>query len=212
MYATQRNSTTRAEGIALGVIATGAISVAIVAVVAIVQRAFAVFGADVTVPLPVTGGDVTVLDGVPGINDAQYTSADVTFATVPAGTSWMLFLEGALPALATIGVCGVTWWLGVSLLRARPFRRAMSVAIGVAACLVIAGGILGQLFGAIGRAILVEQLVEVQAAGDAAVSETFWTFLLQVDLAPFGWGLALALIAASFEIGARLQRETEGLV
>ncbi|HWM16232.1 MAG TPA: hypothetical protein VNP97_06555 [Microbacterium sp.] len=208
MNAARRTHVSMGEGVALGILATGAISIAVAALVAVIRGAFELFGSDVTVRMPVTGGDVTALDGAPGVVAAQYASADVTFEALPGGVSWMLFLEGALPALATIGVCILAWWLGVSLMRARPFRRAMSTAIGIAACLVIAGAIFGQLFGAFGRAVLVEDL----AAADPGAADIFWTFLLELDLSQVGWGFALALVAGAFAIGAGLQRDTEGLV
>jgi len=208
MNAAPHTRVSRGEGVALGIIATGAISVAIAALVAIIQRAFELFGSDVTVRMPVTGGDVTELAGVSAVTAAEYASAEITFTTLPVSVSWLLFLEGALPALATIGVCVVAWWLGVSLMRSRPFRPAMSTAIGITACLVIVGAVFGQLFGAIGRAVLVEDIT----ASDPNVSDIFWPFLMEFDLAAVGWGLALALVAGAFSIGARLQRDTEGLV
>jgi hypothetical protein len=208
MTSTPRTHVSRGEGLTLGLIATGAVSVGIAAAVAIVQRAIAVFGDSPTIAMPVTGGDVGGLDGVTEITAAVYTAADVTFTSLPTGVSWMLLLEGALPALATIGVCAIAWWLGVSLIRARPFRASMPSAIGAVACLVIAGGLFGQVAGAWGRAMLVEHL----AATDEAVTDVFWLFLVQLDLAPVGWGFALALVAMAFQLGSRLQRETEGLV
>lgn len=207
MQSTPRTRVSLGEGVTLGVIATGAVSVGIAALVAIAQRAITVFGDSPTIAMPVIGGDVEGLDGVADVTAAVYTSADVTFTALPADVGWLLLLEGALPALATIGVCAIAWWLGVSLIRAKPFRASMPAAIGTVACLVIAGG-LGQLAGAWGRALLVEDL----AATDEAVTDVFWTFLLQLDLAPVGWGFALALVTMAFEVGARLQRETEGLV
>jgi hypothetical protein len=208
MTSTQRTHVSRAEGITLGLIATGAVSVGIASLVAIVQRAVAVFGDSPTIAMPVTGGDVEGLDGVTDVTAAVYTAADVTFASLPTGVSWLLLLEGALPALATIGVCAMAWWLGVSLMRARPFRTSMPTAIGIVACLVIAGGLFGQFAGAWGRAVLVDDL----AATDPDVTDVFWTFLLQLDLAPVGWSLALALVATAFQIGNRMQRDTELLV
>ena len=208
MSTTARPHVSRGEGFALGLIATGAVSVAVAALVAVVRAALAIFGSDPVIRMPVTGGEVTALAGVPEIAAATYASAEVTFTSLPAGVRWMLLLEQALPALATIGVCIVAWWLGVSLMRARPFRPAMSNAIGVVACLVLAGGVFGQLLGGFGRAMLVDDL----AATSPEVTDVFWTFLVELDLAPVGWSFALALVAASFAIGARLQRETEGLV
>ena len=208
MYSAARAPVSRSEGFALGLIATGAVSVAVAALVAIVRGGFEIFATDPTVRMPVVGGAVEALADVPEVAAATFASADVTFTSLPVGVSWMLLLELALPALATIGVCIVAWWLGVSLMRARPFRPAMSNAIGVVAVLVVVGGVLGQVLGAFGRAMLVEDL----AATSPDVTDVFWTFLVELNLAPVGWGFALALVAGAFAIGARLQRETEGLV
>ncbi|KAF2415146.1 hypothetical protein B1729_01290 [Microbacterium sp. B35-04] len=205
---TSRLHVSRGEGFALGLIATGAISVAVAALVAVVRGAVEIFGSAPTVRMLVTRGDVSDLAGVPEISAASYASADVTFTELPGAVGWMLWLELALPALATIGVCIVAWWLGVSLMRARPFRRAMSTAIGVVAVLVVVGGVLSQVLGAFGRALLVDDL----AATSPEVVDVFGTFIMELDLAPVGWGFALALVAGAFEIGTRLQRETEGLV
>lgn len=208
MNINRRPRVSRGEGFALGLIATGAISVAAAALTSIIQTAFALFGSEVTVRMPVIGGEVRALAGVSEIASAEYASADVALTTLPAPARWLLLFEGALPAVATIGVCLMAWWLGIALMRARPFSRAMSWAIGTAAILVIVGGMLGQLLGAIGRAEVVRYL----AASDSSVTKTFWLFLAEFDLAPLGWGFALALIAGAFEIGQRMQRDTAGLV
>lgn len=198
----------RGDGFALGLIATGAVSVAVAAVVSIIRGAIGVFGDEVTVRMPVTAGDVAALDGVDGVSAATYASADVTLTSIAAGARWLFLLEDALPALATVGVCAVAWWLGVSLIRSRPFRRSMSWTIGTAAILVMIGGMLGQLFGAFGRSVVVEQLT----ASAPETVDLFWIFRLDLDLAPLGWGFALALIAGAFEIGQRMQHDTKGLV
>ncbi|MFD5215422.1 hypothetical protein [Microbacterium sp. NPDC058345] len=198
----------RADGFGLGLIATGAVSVAIAALVAVVRGAFEVFGAEVTVRMPADGGDAAAVGALDGIRTAVYSQTDIVVEQLSAGARWMLLLEGALPALATVGVCAVAWWLGVSLIRGRPFRKTMSTTIGVAACLVAAGGLFGQIFGAIARAMIVDRL----AASDDGVYDFFAAFSLDLDLAPLGWGFALALVAMAFSWGTRLQRETEGLV
>ncbi|MGF2950012.1 hypothetical protein [Microbacterium alcoholitolerans] len=198
----------RADGFGLGLIATGAVSIAVAALVAVIKGAFEVFGAAVTVRMPVSGEAVSALAGVDGIRSADYSHADVTFSSLSAGARWMLLLEGALPALATIGVCAVAWWLGVSLIRGRPFRGTMSTTIGITACLVTAGGLFGQLSGAVGRAMITDSL----ASDDPAIYDTFAAFSMDLDLAPIGWGFALALIAMAFATGTRMQRDTEGLV
>lgn len=197
------------EGFVLGLIATGAVSVAIASIVAIVLRGIDLFGDAVAVTFPMhDGGMVGALKDAPAVLSSSYSAAIVTIDGLPAGARWLFLLEGALPALATVGVCAVAWWLGVSLIRSRPFRRSMSVAIGVAACLVLAGGVLGQLAGAFGRAIAVGHLAEA----DPRVHDVLWAFLAQFDLAPVGWGFALALVATAFQLGTRLQKDAEGLV
>ncbi|WP_309128260.1 hypothetical protein [Microbacterium sp.] len=198
----------RADGFGLGLIATGAVSVAVAALVAVVRGALEVFGADVAVRMPVDGGAAAPLAALDGVDSAAYSQAEVTFEALSAGARWMLLLEGALPALATVGVCAVAWRLGVSLIRGRPFRKTMSTTIGIAACLVAAGGLFSQIFGAIARAMIVDRL----AASDDGVYDSFAAFSLDLDLAPLGWGFALALVAMAFTWGTRLQRETEGLV
>lgn len=197
-----------ADGIALGLIATGAVSVAIGAIVAVVSAAFDVFGAVPTVSMPVHDVELTALDDVSGVSAASVESALVTVPAMPTGARWMLLLETALPALATVALCAGVWWLGVSFLRSRPFRASLGWMFGVAACLMIAGSLFGQLAGGIGRAMIVQDL----AATDPGVEDVLWTLLVQFDLAPVGWAFALALIAGLFEIGRRLQKDTEGLV
>jgi len=198
-----------AEGFVLGLIATGAVSVAIAALVAIVLRAVDVFGLAPTILLPLREGEaVKALARAPAVLQSSYASAHVTIQGLPFFSRLLLVIEGALPALATVGVCAVAWWLGVSLIRSRPFRRSMSTAIGIAAILVMAAGVLGQAAGAFGRSIAVSHLAE----GDPHVTKVLWPFLLELDLAPVGWGFALALIATAFQLGTRLQKDAEGLV
>lgn len=208
MYATARNRVSLGDGFALGLIATGAISIAVAALVAVVKTAVDLFGGGATVRMPLTGGEIPALRGVEAVSSSAYAAGDVTFATLPTGASWLLLLEMALPALSTIGVCVVAWWLGVSLMRSRPFRPSMTAALVVVACLVIVGGVVGQVCGAFGRALLAEDL----AAADPAAADVFPVFLLELDLTPVGWGFALALVAGAFAIGARLERDTAGLV
>ena len=197
-----------ADGIALGVIATGAVSVAIGAIVAVVTAAIGIFSAAPTVSMPVHDVDLTALDDVSGVSAATVESALVTVPAMPTGARWMLLLETALPALATVALCAGVWWLGVSFLRSRPFRASLGWMFGVAACLMIAGSLFGQLAGGIGRAMIVQDL----ATADPGAEDVLWTLLVQFDLAPVGWAFALALVSGLFEIGRRLQKDTEGLV
>jgi hypothetical protein len=68
----------------------------------------------------------------------------------------------------------------------------------------MAGGLLGQAVRANAFSEIVSEL-DLESAGLPG-------FEMTVDLAPLGWGFALAVVAGAFEIGQRLQRDTEGLV
>lgn len=143
------------------------------------------------------------LEGSPGVAAAEYTQVVVSLDSLGAGTRWLLLAEAALPALATITVCMTLWWLGLSLIRQRAFRRSMAPVLGITAVALIVAGLVGPLLGAIARTRVAEQL---------GAPDTFWSFLFEADLGPVGWGIALSLIASAFEVGQRLQKDWEGLV
>lgn len=195
------------EGVVLGMIATGAVSIGVASATGAVGAGIEIFGSPVAVPLPVEDSPMMALAGAQGVAAAEYTQSVLSLETLDAGARWLLLAEAALPALATMIVCASLWWLGLSLIRQRTFRRSMAPMLGTAAIGLVVAGLLGPLFGALGRAQVVEQL-----SASGADTGAFRTFLYSADLAPVGWGIALALVATAFEVGQRLQRETEGLV
>jgi hypothetical protein len=194
-----------AEAITLVLVATGAVSIAIAALTGAVGSAIEIFASPVAVELPIHDVKMPGVADAAGVASAELTQSVVTFETLDAGTRWLLFAEVALPAFATIVVCMTLWWLGYSLIRQRAFRRSMVPVIGTAAIALVAAGAFAPLLGGIARAQAVEHL-------PASATGSFRTFLVTFDLAPIGWGIALALIASAFEVGRRLQRDTEGLV
>ncbi|MFE6735229.1 hypothetical protein [Microbacterium sp. NPDC057650] len=194
-----------AEAVTLGLVATGAVSIAVAALTGAINASIEIFGSPVPVLLPVHDASMDSLAGVAGVASAEYTESVVSFETLDAGTRWLLFGEQALPALATVIVCMSLWWLGLSLIRQRAFRRSMAPVLATAAIALIVAGMIGPFLGAIARAQVVDSL-------PASVTGSFWALLYQLDPAPIGWGIALALIVSAFEVGRRLQRETEGLV
>lgn len=195
----------RLEAVTLGVVATGAVSIAIAAVVGATGAAFGIFGSPVPVSLPVHDAPMGAIADAAGVASAEYTQSLVSFDTLGTGTRWLLWGENALPALATVIVCMSLWWLGLSLIRQRAFRTSMPSVLGTAAIALVVAGMFGPFLGAIARTQVVEQLPSSEAG-------MFWMFLYQLDPAPIGWGIALALVATAFEVGQRLQKDTEGLV
>lgn len=194
-----------AESVTLGLVATGAVSIAIAALTGAVGRAIEIFSSPVTVDMPVHDAAVPALAGAAGVASAEFTESTVSFETLDAGVRWLLLGETVLPALATVMVCMTLWWLGFSLIRQQAFRRSMVPVLATAAMSLIVAGMIAPLLGGIARAEAVKALPET-------ASDLFWTFLVRLDASPIGWGIALALITAAFEVGRRMQLDTEGLV
>jgi hypothetical protein len=195
------------EGVTLGLVATGAVSIGVASVFGAVSAGIEIFGSPVSVSLPVQGMRMDSLTDADGIAAAEYTQSLVSFDTLDAGTRWLLLAEVALPALATVVVCAALWWLGLSLIRQRAFRKSMVPVLATASLALIVAGMIAPLLGGIARAQVVEHL-----AAFGADTRNFWMLLVEVNPAPIGWGIALALVATAFEVGQRMQRETEGLV
>ena len=195
------------EAVTLGLVATGAVSIGVTSLVGAIGAGIEIFGSPVTMSLPVDGAQMTSLADADGVASAEYTQSLVSLEALDAGTRWLLLAEIALPALATVIVCMSLWWLGLSLIRQRAFRRSMVPVLATAAFALIVAGMFAPLSGGIARAQVVEQL-----AASGVDTGQFWTFLVEANLAPIGWGIALALVGTAFEVGQRLQRETEGLV
>lgn len=181
----------------LGVTAGAAAAVGIVDTVFFVMRVAGLGSGPVELTGVPTSGPQSA-----GFAGATFDSVTLTVAELSAGGRAFLMGAAALSWLLVIGICATLAWLSLRVFLGKPFGAVATWGIGGVAILVFFAGIGGPLLHgmAVQRAVLglgVEQLP---------------TFLVEVDLAPLGWALALAVVAGAFEIGQRLQRETEGLV
>ncbi|MDT0158810.1 hypothetical protein Q9R19_14360 [Microbacterium sp. ARD32] len=195
----------RLDAVTLALIATGAVSIGFAVLTAAISRVVEIFGSPVALDLPVHDVPMPGAADAAGLASAEFTEASASFTQLDAGIRWLLVGETMLPALSTVLVCATLWWLGFSLIRQRAFRKSMVPVLATAGLGLIIAGMVGPLLGGIARAEAVKAL-------PAPVSDPFWTFLVQLDLSPIGWGIALALVAAAFEVGQRMQKDMEGLV
>lgn len=141
--------------------------------------------------------------------DAGYESVWVEVANLPSDVRWMLWGEQALPTLIALTIAVAVVWLALALLRGRPFTKTFPWVLAAVAIVIMVGGIGSQFTAALARAQTVLFLgPPEQMTGPGGLSG-FWFAL---DFGPIGWGLGIALVAAAFQIGTRLQRETAGLV
>ena len=207
---------TRFESYATSLVGAGAMIAALFSVLSLVSNAAITFTTPFVVrDMPYSGESAPpVLDGNPAVVDSGFSSAWIEVSGLPTSSQWLFYLEAVLPALATLAICVAVAWLAFALIRERPFGRVLPNLIGVAAVAVMIGGIGSQLAGAFARSSVVEYLGAEKLTGHDGVTAPggFVYFTLNLDASPIGWALSLALIAAAFQIGTRLQRETELLV
>ncbi len=161
--------------------------------------------------MPFGGSPVAALEGEPAITDSGHATVWMYVLDVPTGARWLLFLEAALPSFAAVAIGVAVAWLSLTLLQERPFTRALPHAIGIAAIAVMVAGVGSQVAGAFGGALVVDHLGNANVTTDQGAGALAY-FALGLDLAPIGWAFGLALVAAAFQIGTRMQRETELLV
>lgn len=195
------------EKTVLGVIAGAAGAIAVVDLVGVgIRSAVLVTSAAITIPsMPLRSVDApAVLAASSNISEAQYDTVTLTTVGLSLSPRLLLAIADGLAVLGPIALCIAVAWLCVRLFIGRPFGTAATWGIGIAALAVMAGGLLSQ-------AVRANAFSEIASELDLA-SAGVPTFEMSIDLAPLGWAFALAVVAGAFEIGQRLQRDTEGLV
>jgi hypothetical protein len=115
--------------------------------------------------------------------------------------------QHVLAALLYLSIAVVAIELGRRLWRGRPFFRSVTIALQVLAIVLIVAGTGLEVLGNLTTSLAQEELTG--GSPDTPLGMTWgWTFI-------GGWffaGIALALVAGAFQMGERLQRDTEGLV
>lgn len=218
-----RNRTTvgtlsKLEEWVVALVGTGSMLVAGGSIAGLIASAVQVFSTDPSTVrgFPLSNAAVPAFtEKSDAIVDAGYETAWLEVAGLPDSTRWLMYIEIALPALATLAIGVAVAWLAIALLRGRPFVRSLPNVVGIAALSVLVGGLGSQVFASAARASVVEFLGAREiTAGDFGEGpyEGLMSWSLGLDLAPIGWALGLALVAAAFQIGTRLQRDTDLLV
>jgi hypothetical protein len=202
-----KRAATLTEKTLLGVIAGAAGAIALVDLVGVAIRS----GQQLSSPtitvseMPLDAVDAPDMAAASSaITAAHYDTVTLTAEGLSLSPRLLLSIADGLAVLGPIVLCVMVAWLCLRLFVGRPFGAAATWGIGSAAIAVMAGGLLGQAVRANAFSEIVSEL-DLESAGLPG-------FEMTVDLAPLGWGFALAVVAGAFEIGQRLQRDTEGLV
>lgn len=200
---TARRALGLAEKTILGFIAGAAAAIGFVNLVFLVLHiAELAGGAETTLFDVVLAEPLEPAFASPAVVAASAETATLTVQGLP-GTARAALIGAAIAgSLVSIGICAVLAWLCVRVFVGRPFVRSATWGIGIVAILVLISGLAAPLLTGIGHA-------EAAAALDL---DEVAAFMVKIDLASIGWCFALAVVGGAFEIGQRMQRDTEGLV
>lgn len=202
-----RNGLRSSERFGLGLLAVVSASVALLLLISAGFSIAALFDprgaaielvAEFEVPSSTVTGSVELVRG-------GFTHADLVVAGLEPWSLVVLAAGQAVTALMIVGIAAMIASLCVSLLRGRPFSRSSTWMISTVSVVLIGGSVI-----AIGLATIANFWIASQLNEDPVGSA--FPLAAHGNLVPLFVGIALAAIGAAFEIGARLQRDTEGLV
>lgn len=140
----------------------------------------------------------------PGVIDAYGDSIVVRTSALSPGATWVLAAGDLIDALVigVVTLCFAATLWGVA--QRRPFHRSLPAAAIAAGSALGIGSLLAQGLGGIGRMMAADDL----SGSLGGVVEPGFLF----TPVPVVVGLGLIALAYVFRAGARLQRDTEGLV
>lgn len=192
----------------LGIIAGASAAIGIVEIVFLVGRIARLAGDDrlVVAGIPVVDTAApSLLEASARVVAAQYETVALTVDGLPPTVRAYLIAAAVLTSLLVVGICAAVAWLCLRVFIGRPFVASATWGIGIVSILVILASLGTSLFTGIAHA-------EIARFLGLGAEEGIMALAVAVDLAPLGWGLALAVVAGAFELGQRLQRDSDGLV
>lgn len=150
------------------------------------------------VPADAASGSAALVSGT-------FASADVTLRGVSFAARALLGGGTLINGLMYAVLAAAVVYLCVNLWRGRPFSRSATWLFATASIALLAGGILGQGLITTGQFLIAGELNSDPVGSVFPMASTGTLF-------PVFAGIGLGVIAAAFEFGQRLQRDTDGLV
>jgi len=194
----------RSDRIAMYItVVIGALGIVLTAARAITRLIEVAPGRDIPVLVPFVGETAALPIGPDGA--AVEVAVDQAVVTVPQpapATLFALWAEPIVFALAIIAGIVVGGLFCLRLARGRAFERGTARLVFIGASILAAGWFVGAML----------TNMTVNGALSAVSDYTYDGVTFSVDVVPVFGLLALGAIGAAFQIGERLQRDTEGLV
>ncbi len=142
--------------------------------------------------------------GVPLIVSGNFDHAAVVTSGLSAAARALLAVGAGLGALTAAVVSAAIAYFLIRLLRGTPFHRSLVVSTIIAGAALSIGNMLAQFIGGFGR---MQAAVELNPVAGGVFEVGF-----ALDPVPILVGFVVLALGYVFQFGARLQRDTEGLV
>lgn len=184
-------------------IVLGAIGAAVTIWVTITRLTEVLPGRDIPVLVPFVGESATLPIGPDGAAmPVEVDQAIVTVADPAAATFFALVAQPIVVGLAILAGILLLCLFCFNLARGRAFAASTVRIVFLGTGVLLVGWVLGSLF----------ETMSVNGALSAVSDYSYDGVLFQTDFSAAFGVLALGAIGAAFQVGHRLQRETEGLV
>jgi hypothetical protein len=198
---------TRADGITLSVLAGLIFAGAAAYLLLGAARVFRIIAAPGETPLELlTSAEIPVAeyDGQPQLLRAGFASADLVVSGLSGGTRALLATGTGLGVLTSVVVLSGVAYLIASVARGKPFARPLPRLALIAGGTLAIGTLLAQGLTVLGQMFAATELNPIADDVFVVGGEFDWTLIFV--------GIVVMALAFVFRAGARLQRDTEGLV
>ncbi|WP_139416305.1 hypothetical protein [Agromyces laixinhei] len=198
----QRLSRSDTAGMYLTIL-LGAVGIAVTIFTLVNRLVEVVPGRDVPVLVPFAGERATLPIGPDGASVG--VSVDQAVVTVPHPADATQFAIVAQPIVTGLAIIAGIVLLGLlcwNLAHGRAFTRQNTMIIWWGTAVLVVGWLFDRLF----------TTMAVNGALSAVSEYSYDGVLFEMNFTPLFGLLALAVVGAAFQLGERLQRDTEGLV
>ncbi len=153
--------------------------------------------ADLQVPQPTDPGMAKIVEGA-------FTEASVTVSNLTGAPVGLLIAGHTATILTSVIIATAVILLCKGVVSGTPFTRPISISIIAVSATLMVGSLLSQAFYGFAGVFAGEQISQ---------SSDFWAaFSISFDGTPIMAGFVIAIVAFAFELGNRMQRDTEGLI